>query len=346
MCILRINLKESTMLILGIESSCDETGLALYSQEEGLVAHMVNSQVELFTEYGGVIPEIAARDHSVKIINILKNLLKKSDKKLEDISLIAFTAGPGLIGSLMVGETVAKTIANVLDIELLPINHLEGHILAPGLEDKNLETPYLCLLVSGGHTQIIKCLEYGNYQILGETIDDACGEAFDKVGKLLNLEYPGGPKVSKLAEKGDPNRFNFPRALMKEKNLNFSFSGLKTAVLYALDELEEKDYPDVAASFQEAVVDVLTKKLAYAIEQTGIKKLICSGGVAANSLLRKRLTEMAKTSDLKMSYPKMEFCTDNAAMIAYAGYIRKKYNLRKYPTKYARPRWPLGELYD
>ena len=303
MCILRINIKESTMLILGIESSCDETGLALYSEEEGLIAHMVNSQVELFTEYGGVIPEIAARDHSVKIINILKNLLKKADKKLDDVNLIAYTAGPGLIGSLMVGETVAKTISNILDIELLPINHLEGHILAPGLEDDNLETPYLCLLVSGGHTQIIECSEYGSYQILGETIDDACGEAFDKVGKLLNLEYPGGPKVSKLAEDGDPTRFNFPRALMKDRNLNFSFSGLKTAVLYALDDLEEKDYPDVAASFQEAVIDVLIKKLAYAIEQTGIKKLVCSGGVAANRLLRERLTDMGKTSELEVSYP-------------------------------------------
>ena len=230
------------MLILGIESSCDETGLALYSEEEGLIAHIVNSQVELFTEYGGVIPEIAARDHSVKIINILKNLLKKADKKLDDVNLIAYTAGPGLIGSLMVGETVAKTISNILDIELLPINHLEGHILAPGLEDDNFKTPYLCLLVSGGHTQIIECSEYGSYQILGETIDDACGEAFDKVGKLLNLEYPGGPKVSKLAEGGDPTRFNFPRALMKDRNLNFSFSGLKTAVLYALDDLEAVSY--------------------------------------------------------------------------------------------------------
>ena len=346
MCILRINIKESTMLILGIESSCDETGLALYSEDEGLIAHMVNSQVELFTEYGGVIPEIAARDHSVKIINILKTLLKKADKNLHDINLVAYTAGPGLIGSLMVGETVAKTISNILDIELLPINHLEGHILAPGLEDDNLQTPYLCLLVSGGHTQIIKCSEYGNYRILGETIDDACGEAFDKVGKLLNLEYPGGPKVSKLAEGGDPTRFNFPRALMKDRNLNFSFSGLKTAVLYALDDLEEKDYPDVAASFQEAVIDVLIKKLTCAIEETGIKKLVCSGGVAANRLLRERLTAMGKTSELEVSYPKMEFCTDNAAMIAYAGFIRKKYNLKEYPTKYARPRWPLGELYD
>ena len=242
---------------------------------------------------------------------------------------MAYTAGPGLIGSLMVGETVAKTISNVLDIELLPINHLEGHILAPGLEDDNLETPYLCLLVSGGHTQIIECSDYGSYKILGETVDDACGEAFDKVGKLLNLDYPGGPKVSKLAAGGDPARFNFPRALMKDRNLNFSFSGLKTAVLYALEDLEEKDYPDVAASFQEAVVDVLVKKLAYAIEQTGIKKLVCSGGVAANSLLRERLTDMGKTSELEVSYPKMEFCTDNAAMIAYAGFIRKKYNLKK-----------------
>ena len=232
MCIVRIIKKES-MLVLGIESSCDETGLAIYSEQDGLLGHLVNSQVDLFTEYGGVIPEIAARDHSVKIIHILKELLKKSKLDVNDISLVAYTAGPGLIGSLMVGETVAKTISAILNKELLPINHLEGHILAPALEDSDIKPPYLCLLVSGGHTQIIECKDYGEYQILGETIDDACGEAFDKVGKLLGLEYPGGPKVSKLAESGDPNRFNFPRAMLKERSLDFSFSGLKTAVLYA-----------------------------------------------------------------------------------------------------------------
>ncbi len=346
MCILRINIKESTMLVLGIESSCDETGLALYSVEHGLIAHLVNSQIELFTEYGGVIPEIAARDHSAKIIGILSQLLEQTKYKLEDINLIAYTAGPGLIGSLMVGETVAKTISNVLDIELLPINHLEGHILAPGLEEDGLEPPYLCLLVSGGHTQIIRCDDYGKYEIIGETIDDACGEAFDKVGKLLNLEYPGGPKVSKLAEKGNSNRFQFPRALMKDKNLNFSFSGLKTSVLYALEDLSEDDYSDVAASFQEAVIDVLTKKLTWAVEVTNFKKLVCSGGVASNKLLRERLKQMAQDNNLEISYPRMEFCTDNAAMIAYAGYIRKKLALQAYSTKFARPRWPLGELYD
>ena len=346
MCILRINIKESTMLVLGIESSCDETGLALYSEEHGLIAHLVNSQIELFTEYGGVIPEIAARDHSAKIIGILSQLLEQTKYKLEDINLIAYTAGPGLIGSLMVGETVAKTISNVLDIELLPINHLEGHILAPGLEEDGLEPPYLCLLVSGGHTQIIRCDDYGKYEIIGETIDDACGEAFDKVGKLLNLEYPGGPKVSKLAEKGNSNRFQFPRALMKDKNLNFSFSGLKTSVLYALEDLSEDDYSDVAASFQEAVIDVLTKKLTWAVEVTNFKKLVCSGGVASNKLLRERLKQMAQDNNLEISYPRMEFCTDNAAMIAYAGYMRNKLALQPYSTNFARPRWPLGELYD
>ena len=346
MCILRINIKESTMLVLGIESSCDETGLALYSEEHGLIAHLVNSQIELFTEYGGVIPEIAARDHSSKIIGILSQLLEQTKYKLEDINLIAYTAGPGLIGSLMVGETVAKTISNVLDIELLPINHLEGHILAPGLEEDGLEPPYLCLLVSGGHTQIIRCDDYGKYEIIGETIDDACGEAFDKVGKLLNLEYPGGPKVSKLAENGNSNRFQFPRALMKDKNLNFSFSGLKTSVLYALEDLSEDDYSDVAASFQEAVIDVLTKKLTWAVEVTNFKKLVCSGGVASNKLLRERLKQMAQDNNLEISYPRMEFCTDNAAMIAYAGYMRKKLALQAYSTNFARPRWPLGELYD
>tara|TARA_Y100001934_G_scaffold101939_2_gene125423 strand:+ start:2978 stop:4018 length:1041 start_codon:yes stop_codon:yes gene_type:complete len=345
-CILRINIKESTMLVLGIESSCDETGLALYSEHDGLIAHLVNSQIDLFTEYGGVIPEIAARDHSVKIIEILKTLLDKTGKNLNDISLIAYTAGPGLIGSLMVGETVAKTISEVLKIELLPINHLEGHILTPGLEKDGLKPPYLCLLVSGGHTQIIRCDDYGDYEIIGETVDDACGEAFDKVGKLLNLEYPGGPKVSKLAEKGDKNKFSFPRAMMKDKNLNFSFSGLKTAVLYALEDLSEGDYPDVAASFQEAVIEVLTTKLSWAVEETGIKKLVCSGGVASNQLLRDRLKALAEEQDLQLSYPSMEFCTDNAAMIAYAGYIRKKLKLKTYQTNFARPRWPLGELYD
>ena len=346
MCILRINIKESTMLILGIESSCDETGLALYSDEHGLIAHLVNSQIDLFTEYGGVIPEIAARDHSTKIIGILSKLLKQTNYTLEDISLIAYTAGPGLIGSLMIGETVAKTISNVLDIELMPINHLEGHILAPGLEDDGLKPPYLCLLVSGGHTQIIKCDNYGEYEIIGETIDDACGEAFDKVGKLLNLEYPGGPKVSKLAEKGDNKRFSFPRAMMKDKNLNFSFSGLKTAVLYALEDLSTEDHADVAASFQEAVIDALTTKLTWAVEKTKIKKLVCSGGVASNKILRERLKQMAVNNNLKVSYPRMEFCTDNAAMIAYAGFIRKKFQLQEYTTNFARPRWPLGELYD
>jgi len=345
-CILRINIKESTMLILGIESSCDETGLALYSEDLGLIAHLVNSQIDLFTEYGGVIPEIAARDHSAKIIGILKQLLKQTDHNLEDINLIAYTAGPGLIGSLMIGETVAKTIANVLNIELLPINHLEGHILAPGLEEDGLEPPYLCLLVSGGHTQIIRCDGYGEYKIIGETIDDACGEAFDKVGKLLKLEYPGGPKVSKLAENGDSKRFKFPRAMMKDKNLNFSFSGLKTSVLYALEDLNEEDHADVAASFQEAVIDALTTKLMWAVQDTKIHKLVCSGGVASNKLLRERLKQMAANNNLEVSYPRMEFCTDNAAMIAYAGFIRKKFKLPIYPTNFARPRWPLGELYD
>ena len=222
MCILRINIKESTMLVLGIESSCDETGLALYSEEHGLIAHLVNSQIELFTEYGGVIPEIAARDHSAKIIGILSQLLEQTKYKLEDINLIAYTAGPGLIGSLMVGETVAKTISNVLDIELLPINHLEGHILAPGLEEDGLEPPYLCLLVSGGHTQIIRCDDYGKYEIIGETIDDACGEAFDKVAKMVGIDFPGGPNLEKLAIKGDKDAFLFAKPLIKNPDLNLN----------------------------------------------------------------------------------------------------------------------------
>jgi len=333
------------MKVLGIESSCDETGVAVYCSEKGLLGHRVNSQIDLFTEYGGVIPEIAARDHSVKIIKLLEKLLSELNLSLENIDLIAYTVGPGLIGSLMVGETVAKTIAKTKNIEILPIHHLEGHILAPGLEDNDVPPPYLCLLVSGGHTQIIDCKSYGDYTIIGETIDDACGEAFDKVGKLLNLEYPGGPKVSKLADSGDSNRFKFPRALTKDRNYNFSFSGLKTSVLYTVNDSEESDYADIAASFQEAVIDVLTKKVAWALEDTGHQRLICSGGVAANKNLRERLQLLSAESNIEVLYPSLEFCTDNAAMIAYAGYIRKKFNLKSHQTNFARPRWPLGELY-
>ena len=316
------------MLVLGIESSCDETGIALFSDKVGLIDHKVNSQIDLFKEYGGVIPEIAARDHSNKIIKILNKVLKENDVTIDQIDLIAYTAGPGLIGSLMVGETVAKTISKVKNIEIIPIHHLEGHILAPGIENRSLKPPYLCLLVSGGHTQIIDCDDYGQYSILGETIDDACGEAFDKVGKLLNLEYPGGPKVAQLAKSGNSERFNFPRALTQKRNLDFSFSGLKTAVLYELENLNVTDYADVAASFQAAVIDVLVKKLSWALETKDYKKLICSGGVAANEMLRIKLDQLAKNTKVQVYYPSLELCTDNAAMIAYAGYIRKSKKLK------------------
>ena len=333
------------MLVLGIESSCDETGIALFSDKVGLIDHKVNSQIDLFKEYGGVVPEIAARDHSNKIIKILDTVLRENDVTIDQIDLIAYTAGPGLIGSLMVGETVAKTISKIKNIEIMPIHHLEGHILAPGIENRSLTPPYLCLLVSGGHTQIIDCNDYGQYSILGETIDDACGEAFDKVGKLLNLQYPGGPKVAQLAKSGDCARFNFPRALTQTRNLDFSFSGLKTAVLYELENLNAADYADVAASFQAAVVDVLVKKLCWALETTNHKKLICSGGVAANEMLRIKLNELAQNLKMEVHYPSLELCTDNAAMIAYAGYIRKSKKLKKYDAQFSRPRWPLGELY-
>ena len=334
------------MKVLGIESSCDETAIAIYSEEEGLLGHKVNTQIKLFEEYGGVVPEISARDHSLKIIPTLRDVLAEHNLSTSDIDLVAYTAGPGLVGSLMIGETVAKTLSKICKIEILPIHHLEGHILAPGLEERSFQPPYLCLLVSGGHTQILNCKAYGDYEILGETIDDACGEAFDKVGKLLGLSYPGGPKISKLAQSGNSSRFSFPRALVKEKNLNFSFSGIKTSVLYALEDLEKKDYPDVAASFQEAVCDVLIKKLQLALHQTKQSRLVCSGGVAANFNLREKLKCLAKEENVAVSFPSLEFCTDNAAMIAFAGYIRKKYNLPKYNTNSARPRWPLGELYD
>ncbi|URQ64140.1 tRNA (adenosine(37)-N6)-threonylcarbamoyltransferase complex transferase subunit TsaD [SAR86 cluster bacterium] len=332
------------MNILGIETSCDETALAIYSEENGLVANSVHSQVDLFKEYGGVVPEIAARDHSLKIIPLLENLLNESGEKLKNINFISYTAGPGLIGSLLIGDTVAKTLSKLLDVGLIPINHLEGHILAPCMEYSELKPPYICLLVSGGHTQIIVCESFGTYKVIGETIDDACGEAFDKVGKLLGLEYPGGPKVSKLAENGDSKRFNFPRALKSEDNLDFSFSGLKTSVLYQLEELQVSDYPDVAASFQEAVIDILAFKLFKASKKTGIKKIICSGGVAANKNLRQVLKQIADEEGIEVFYPKFEYCTDNAAMIAYAGFIRKKYNLLIEKNIFPRPRWAVEEI--
>ena len=332
------------MNILGIETSCDETALAIYSEENGLVANSVHSQVDLFKEYGGVVPEIAARDHSLKIIPLLENLLKESGEKLKNINFISYTAGPGLIGSLLIGDAVAKTLSKLLDVDLIPINHLEGHILAPCMEYSELKPPYICLLVSGGHTQIIVCESFGTYKVIGETIDDACGEAFDKVGKLLGLEYPGGPKVSKLAENGDSKRFNFPRALKSEDNLDFSFSGLKTSVLYQLEGLQVSDYPDVAASFQEAVIDILAFKLFKASKQTGIKKINCSGGDAANKKLRHFLKKIADEVGIEVFYPKFEYCTDNAAMIAYAGFIRKKYNLPIEKNIFPRPRWAVEEI--
>ena len=310
------------MIILGIETSCDETAAAICKEGE-ILSSTVRQQI-IHSDYGGVIPEIASREHEYLLNKVVNHTLYQSGVKLNELDAISVTQGPGLAGTLLTGVGFAKGLGLGLGIPIIPINHLEGHILAPGIENRSLKPPYLCLLVSGGHTQIIDCDDYGQYSILGETIDDACGEAFDKVGKLLNLEYPGGPKVAQLAKSGNSERFNFPRALTQKRNLDFSFSGLKTAVLYELENLNVTDYADVAASFQAAVIDVLVKKLSWALGTKDYTKLICSGGVAANEMLRIKLDQLAENTKVQVYYPSLELCTDNAAMIAMSGFFLEK----------------------
>ena len=300
------------MNILGIETSCDETALAIYSEENGLVANSVHSQVDLFKEYGGVVPEIAARDHSLKIIPLLENLLNESGEKLKNIDFISYTAGPGLIGSLLIGDTVAKTLSKLLDVDLIPINHLEGHILAPCMEYSELKPPYICLLVSGGHTQIIVCESFGTYKVIGETIDDACGEAFDKGAKKMNLNYPGGPEIEKLAKNGNKSLINFPRPMINDNSFNFSFSGLKTALINCVNK-DMYNFEDIAASYQEAIVDTLIAKFDKALNEFSVNSGIICGGVAANKRLREKLDRL----DKNIIYPSMKYCTDNADMIAF-----------------------------
>ena len=300
------------MNILGIETSCDETALAIYSEENGLVANSVHSQVDLFKEYGGVVPEIAARDHSLKIIPLLENLLNESGEKLKNINFISYTAGPGLIGSLLIGDAVAKTLSKLLDVDLIPINHLEGHILAPCMEYSELKPPYICLLVSGGHTQIIVCESFGTYKVIGETIDDACGEAFDKGAKKMNLNYPGGPEIEKLAKNGNKSLINFPRPMINDNSFNFSFSGLKTALINCVNK-DMYNFEDIAASYQEAIVDTLIAKFDKALNEFSVNSGIICGGVAANKRLREKLDSL----DKNIIYPSMKYCTDNADMIAF-----------------------------
>ncbi len=342
------------MLVLGIESSCDETGLALYDTECGLLAHALYSQVDMHAEYGGVVPELASRDHIRRVLPLTEHVLKDAKKTLQDIDAIAYTQGPGLSGALLVGTSFAVSLAFSLQIPTINVHHLEGHLLAPLLEDNPPAFPFVALLVSGGHSQLMRVNGIGEYELLGDTLDDAAGEAFDKTAKLLGLGYPGGPALAKLATFGKP-RFKLPRPLLNSGDLNFSFSGLKTSVLTLANQhlpLDEVTRADIAWEFQEAVTEVLTTKSMSALRETGLDNLIVSGGVGANSKLREKLNAATKRKLCKVSYPRLEFCTDNGAMIAFAGAMRLdamrlKASQDKNKKDYAfsvKPRWDLADL--
>ena len=334
------------MLILGIESSCDETGVALYESEHGLLSQALHSQVSLHADYGGVVPELASRDHVRKISPLTHRVLQEADKTLDDLDGIAYTAGPGLMGALLVGASFAKSLAWSLGIPALGVHHMEAHLLAPLIERQSdaLALPFVALLVSGGHTQLVHVRAFGDYDILGESVDDAAGEAFDKTAKLLGLGYPGGPKIAAQAEQGDPTRFRFPRPMTDRPGLDFSFSGLKTYALntvQSLDTLSEQDIADVSVAFEIAAVDTLVIKCRRAIEQTGARQLVIAGGVSANTRLRAELTDNLTA---EIVYAPLALCTDNGAMIAYAGALRMLGGAEENLSIETRPRWPMTEL--
>ena len=332
------------MKTLGIETSCDETAIAVYDSEHGIIGESVYSQIKMHAEYGGVVPELASRDHCVKIIGVLKEAI--GDLDLKTIDQIAYTSGPGLLGALLMGESFAQGLSTALNIPLIPINHLEGHLMSPVMEFPEIKTPYLSLLVSGGHSMIVDVKERGSYEILGQSQDDAVGEAFDKVGKLLDLPYPGGPHIEKLATAGNPKAYDFPRPMMHSDNLNLSFSGLKTSVLYTvrdIEDLNDQIKADIAASFQQAVIDVLSKKIKKAVEASGRSDVIIAGGVAANKALRSGIKDLESSLGIKVYYPSLKYCGDNAAMIAYVGSLRSSDGENNKASS-VRARWPLNEL--
>ncbi len=336
------------MLVLGIESSCDETGVALYDTRRGLLAHALHSQIDMHAAYGGVVPELASRDHIRRALPLTQQVLAQADKTLQDIEGIAYTQGPGLAGALLVGTSIAQSLAFALNVPSVGVHHLEGHLLAPMLEENPPAFPFVALLVSGGHSQLMRVDGIGQYELLGDTLDDAAGEAFDKTAKLMKLGYPGGPALSKLAESGKP-RFQLPRPMLNSPDLNFSFSGLKTAVLTLVNsqpQLDQETVQDIALEFQESVTEILTLKCMKALKQTRLKRLVVSGGVGANKRLRQRLNEAAEKRGASVSYPRLEFCTDNGAMIAFAGAMRLQ-AMQQSQADYAfsvRPRWDLAEL--
>jgi len=338
------------MLILGLETSCDETGVALYDTELGLLSHALFSQVDIHVEYGGVVPELASRDHVRKTLPLVDQVLEEAGIVAQDIDGVAYTAGPGLAGALMVGATLARSLAWGWGVPALGIHHMEGHLLAPMLEADVPQFPFVALLVSGGHTQLVRVDGIGRYRLLGESLDDAAGEAFDKVAKMLGLPYPGGPHIARMAQNGNTQRFDFPRPMVNRPGLDFSFSGLKTYTLNTIAdcrlnaELSEQDRCDIACAFEEAVVATLVIKCRRALRQEALKTLVIAGGVSANTRLRSALEQALAKEGARVFYPAPMFCTDNGAMIAYAGAQRMQAGLVDDANTRVRPRWPMEEL--
>lgn len=332
------------MRVLGIESSCDETAVAIYDSSKGVIAHAMHTQIPMHQEYGGVVPELASRDHTRYIVSLVRQAMREAGCEPSDIDGIAYTAGPGLIGALLVGSCFARSLAYAWGKPCIGVNHLEGHLLAAMLEESAPEYPFVSLLVSGGHSMLIAVKGLGEYELLGETLDDAAGEAFDKTAKMLGLAYPGGPKIAKLAEQGRPGVYNFPRPMVNRPGMDLSFSGLKTHTLqtWLSSSQSEQDRADIALAFQDAIVDTLVIKSKRALIQTGLRQLVIAGGVGANAHLRERLQEMTTELGTQVFYPRLEYCTDNGAMIAYAGYQRLKSGQRDGLRAQARARWPLS----
>ncbi|TCS43056.1 tRNA (adenosine(37)-N6)-threonylcarbamoyltransferase complex transferase subunit TsaD [Reinekea marinisedimentorum] len=338
------------MRVLGIESSCDETGVAIYDSEQGLMAHQLYSQVKMHAEFGGVVPELASRDHIRKLAPMIRGVFTDAGLEFGDVDGIAYTAGPGLVGALMVGASMGRSLAMGWGVPAIAVHHMEGHLLAPMLEEQPPEYPFVALLVSGGHTMLVDVSAPGCYRILGETLDDAAGEAFDKTAKMMGLPYPGGPLLSQKADQGVKGVFEFPRPMIDRPGMDFSFSGLKTAVRlaiarHAVDEVvEEQIQADIACGFQQAVIETLAIKCRRALRETGHKTLVIAGGVSANKSLRTALHAMCKKERARVFYARPEFCTDNGAMIAYAGWLRLKAGQQSSLKVEVKARWPLDEL--
>ncbi|MEW8315942.1 MAG: tRNA (adenosine(37)-N6)-threonylcarbamoyltransferase complex transferase subunit TsaD [Candidatus Thiodiazotropha endolucinida] len=340
------------MRVLGIETSCDETGVAVYDSEKGLLAHALHSQVDLHADYGGVVPELASRDHVRKLLPLVRQLFQDAGIEAASLDGVAYTAGPGLVGALLVGASVGRSMAWSWGIPAIGVHHMEGHLLAPMLEPDPPAFPFIAMLVSGGHTQLVEVEGMGRYRLLGDTLDDAAGEAFDKTAKLLGLPYPGGAELAKLAEQGDPERFHFPRPMIDRPGLDFSFSGLKTFALNTIQRAEREEggalsaqtRADIARAFEEAVVDTLLLKCRRAVRQCGIKTLVLAGGVSANRRLRQRIDAMMVGEEGAAYYPRPKFCTDNGAMIAYAGCRRLLAGESEALRFSVRSRWPMESL--